>query len=91
MLNAGHPVHFDILLCTYVLCRKKGEYSEEDGESVDSDFPAYCVRSSPKQSEQQSSSDDCVLLEESVTRSKVCGTLIHMYSAKSYILVGVLM
>ena len=53
--------------------QKKRRLYEED--SVDGDFPAYCVKSSPKQGEQQNSSDECVLLEESVTRNKVCPVL----------------
>lgn len=64
----------------FIICRKREEFSEEE-DSVDGDFPAYCVKSSPKQGEQQNSSDECVLLEESVTRSKVCPVL---NSAKNY-------
>ena len=56
-------------ICVYA--EKKGEYSEEEWDSVDGDFPAYCIRSSPKQGEQQNCSDECVLLEESVTHNKV--------------------
>ena len=73
------------------VCTSKSDYGEEDGDSVDSDFefPAYCVTRSSKQSEHQSNSDDCVVIDKPLTHSKVgltftsvnCATTSH----RSYI------